>query len=626
MSSQYFVDFLKNNENINEGINEVFINKIKQSNNPFLIFINGKPLGSKSKFLNQLLAGFQENNEKDNNNNYFSLNEPFRIHLGKIKIFCKIKLSELLKRNCCKKFNDMKDADLFIVDSDGLNSLKGYTSAYISGILALLQVSAIKIFFIGKKEIEDIKNVEKLIKLSDVVNYKNQNKSCQKIVLLKKNVSIDRKIKKINDILSALNNSNSNIKNLFYLNLNDKNIPNNIEFFCLPDFDKAKDNKEFGLAYKECMKNLAIEIGKSVQNKINNKSDLIKRINFFINFFGKINNITQLNNLGEIFEKTFEEKAEEYFEEINNNICNLINNMNDEIFQCKKRLENIYSFINNFINNNKKIEMEILMNSIPKKNEILKKYLSFQILNKLIMKLSDYIENKKVKISNSIKNPNINELISIIKNSVYQEDITQEIINQYYDKYKTKIEKHHENFLNYCLNSNERNSFYQKLNDDYLEYVNILKSERPIWKDELSSYFELISKNMVKDISNFNNEQLMQIKNNIDEYYNKEFESLRNKYKFKIFNQNDYFIKIEQTIKIIKEKIIKRIQPIIAYFPPTQYKGNSIVDALKELGVDSSYDYRAIIAEKNGIESFIGSPEQNTLMLKKLKNGELIKP
>jgi len=300
--------------------------------------------------------------------------------------------------------------------------------------------------------------------------------------------------------------------------------------------------------------------------------------------------------------------------------------MNDEIFQCKKRLENVYSFINNSINKNKKIEMEILMNSIPKKNEILKKYLSFQILNKLIMKLSDYIENKKVKISNSIKNPNINELISIIKNSAYQEDITQEIINQYYDKYKTKIEKHHENILNYCLNINECNSFYQKLNDDYLKYVNILKSERPIWKDALSSYFEFISKNMVNDISNFNNEQLLQIKNNIDEYYNKEFESLRNKYKFKILNQNDYYIKIEQTIKIIKEKIIKRIQPIIAYFSPTQYKGNSIVDALKELGVDSSYDYRAIIAEKNGIESFIGSPEQNTQMLKKLKEGKLIKP
>ena len=363
MNNQYFVDFLKNNENIIEGINEVFANKIKQSNNPHLIFINGKPLGSKSKFLNQLLAGFQENNQKENDNSYFSLNEPFRIHLGKIKIFCKIKLSELFKRNCCKKFNDMEDADLFIVDSDGLNSLKGYTSSYISGILTLLQISAIKIFFIGKKEIEDVKNAEKLIKLSDVVNYKNQNKSCQKIVLLKKNASIDRKIKKLNDILIALNNSNSNIQNLFYQNLDDKNITNNIEFFCLPDFDKAKDNKEYGLAYKENMKSLVREIGKSVQNKINNKNELIKKINFFINFFGKINNITQLNNIGEVFEKIFEQKAEEYFEEINNNICHLINNMNDEIFQCKTRLENVYSFINSFINNNKKIEMEILMNS-----------------------------------------------------------------------------------------------------------------------------------------------------------------------------------------------------------------------------------------------------------------------
>ena len=157
MSSQYFVDFLKNNENINEGINEAIVNKIKQSNNPHLIFINGKPLGSKSKFLNQLLAGFQENNQKENDNNYFSLNEPFRIHHGKIKIFCKIKLSELLKRNCCQKYNNMEDADLFIVDSDGLNSLKEYTSAYISGILTLLQVSSIKIFFIGKKEMEDKK-------------------------------------------------------------------------------------------------------------------------------------------------------------------------------------------------------------------------------------------------------------------------------------------------------------------------------------------------------------------------------------------------------------------------------------------------------------------------------------
>ena len=623
MSSQYFVDFLKNNENINEGINEAIVNKIKQSNNPHLLFINGKPLGSKSKFLNQLLAGFQENNEKENDNNYFSLNEPFKIQHGKIKIFCKIKLSELLKRNCCKKYNNMEDADLFIVDSAGLNSLKEYTSAYISGILTLLQVSSIKIFFIGKKEMEDVKNAEKLIKLSDVVNYKNQNQSIQKIVLLKKNASFDRKIKKIDDILTALNKSNSNIQDLFYQNLDDNNIPNNIEFSSLPDFDRASDNKEYGLAYKECMKNLAIKIGKSVQNNINNKSDLIKKINFFINFFGKINNITQLNNLGEVFEKTFEQKAGEYFGEINNNICNLINNMNDEIFLCEKRLENVYSFINNIINNNKKIEMEILMNSIPKKIEILKKYLSFQILNKLIMKLSDYIENKKVKISNSIKNQNINELISIIKNSAYQDGITQEIINQYYDKYKSKIEKQHENFLNYCLNINERNSFYQQLNDDYLAYAIILKSERPIWKDALNNYFDFISPTIINELSKFNNEQLMQIKNNIEEYYNKEFESLRNINHFNIFNKDDYSSKIEQTIKNIKEEINKRFD---TYFPATPYIGPSVMDGLKEIGAGRSYEYRVRIAEKNNIENYTGTPEQNLKMLKLLQEGKLLKP
>ena len=623
MSSQYFVDFLKNNENINEGINEIFVNKIKRSNNPHLLFINGKPLGSKSKFLNQLLAGFQENNEKENDNNYFSLNEPFRKQHGKIKIFCKIKLSELLKRNCCKKYNNMEDADLFIVDSAGLNSLKEYTSAYISGILTLLQVSSIKIFFIGKKEMEDVKNAEKLIKLSDVVNYKNQNQSSQKIVLLKKNASIDRKIKKIDDILTALNKSNSNIQDLFFQNLDDNNIPNNIEFSSLPDFDRASDNKEYGLAYKECMKNLAIKIGKSVQNNINNKSDLIKKINFFINFFGKINNITQLNNLGEVFEKTFEQKAGEYFGEINNNICNLINNMNDEIFLCEKRLENVYSFINNIINNNKKIEMEILMNSIPKKIEILKKYLSFQILNKLIMKLSDYIENKKVKISNSIKNQNINELISIIKNSAYQDGITQEIINQYYDKYKSKIEKQHENFLNYCLNNNERNSFYQQLNDDYLEYAIILKSERPIWKDALNNHFEFISSKIIDELSKFNNEQLMQIKNNIEEYYNKEFESLRNINHFNIFNKDDYSSKIEQTIENIKEEINKRFD---TYFPATPYIGPSVMDGLKEIGAGRSYEYRERIAEKNNIENYTGTPEQNLKMLKLLQEGKLLKP
>ena len=62
------------------------------------------------------------------------------------------------------------------------------------------------------------------------------------------------------------------------------------------------------------------------------------------------------------------------------------------------------------------------------------------------------------------------------------------------------------------------------------------------------------------------------------------------------------------------------------FFPRTPYGGCSIVDGLKAIGVDSSYDYRAQIADRNGIGGYRGSPEQNTHMLNLLKRGELLRP
>ena len=630
------VDFLKNNDNIKEGINENFLNLILKSYNPHLLCIYGKPRMGKSTLLNQLLSGFQENNEEENDNNYFLLDEPFKVGHGEgnfttkgCNIFGKIKLSELLKRNCCNNFNHMKDADLFIVDTEGLNSLGGNTSACISGILTLLQVSTIKIYYIGDIETKDVVNAEQLIKLSDVVNYKSQNYSSQKIFLLKKNASIDRKIKKKNDILIALNQSRNQIQNLIYQNLENKNISNIIQYFCLPNFDRASDNKEYELAYKECMKNLVIEIGKSVQNKITYSNDLITKINFFLSFFGQINNITQLNNLGEVFEEIFEQKAEEYFKEIKNVICNLINNLDAQIIQYKGSLQDIQSFINSFINKNKKIEMEILMNSIPKKIGNLKKNLSLEIYNKLMVKISDYIKSQNIEITNSIKNHNVNALISFIENSNYQEEITQEKMNHYYNKFKSKIENKHNKFLNYFLNNNELNSFYQKLNNDYFAYAINLKSKKPIWKETLDNYFELISStidDMINEISTFSKEKSEQIKNDNYKNYYDEFESLKNMYEFNVFNKDDYYKKIEEKIKIIKNEINKKINPDLQYFPPTPYKDYSIVDGLKAIGADSSYDYREKIAEKNGIESYLGTPQQNTVMLNLLKEGKLLKP
>lgn len=59
-----------------------------------------------------------------------------------------------------------------------------------------------------------------------------------------------------------------------------------------------------------------------------------------------------------------------------------------------------------------------------------------------------------------------------------------------------------------------------------------------------------------------------------------------------------------------------------------RYDGNSgsIVDALKAIGVDSSYSYRSKIAAANGISGYSGSASQNVTLLNKLKSGSLIKP
>ncbi len=59
------------------------------------------------------------------------------------------------------------------------------------------------------------------------------------------------------------------------------------------------------------------------------------------------------------------------------------------------------------------------------------------------------------------------------------------------------------------------------------------------------------------------------------------------------------------------------------YLSNITYTGFSIVDALKEIGVDSSYQYRAKLAEVNDISNYRGTAEQNTRMLELLKNGRL---
>lgn len=81
----------------------------------------------------------------------------------------------------------------------------------------------------------------------------------------------------------------------------------------------------------------------------------------------------------------------------------------------------------------------------------------------------------------------------------------------------------------------------------------------------------------------------------------------------------------EQNLKMIELLKGNSSAPNTQYLSNPNYKGTSIVSALNEIGVDSSYANRKQIAIRNGITNYTGTAEQNTELLNKLKNGTLIK-
>lgn len=66
-------------------------------------------------------------------------------------------------------------------------------------------------------------------------------------------------------------------------------------------------------------------------------------------------------------------------------------------------------------------------------------------------------------------------------------------------------------------------------------------------------------------------------------------------------------VKRETTIKVSEKK-------------DTTYTGNSLVDYLNSIGVDSSFENRKKIAKNYGLDNYTGTANQNTLLLNKLRS------
>lgn len=95
-----------------------------------------------------------------------------------------------------------------------------------------------------------------------------------------------------------------------------------------------------------------------------------------------------------------------------------------------------------------------------------------------------------------------------------------------------------------------------------------------------------------------------------------------------ILKEDDSFSEnIEETAKEVKAIISSRKEEIISsekYLSNFSYNWYSIVDALKQINVDSSFENRKALAQKNGISNYQGSSSQNLKLLNLLKNGKLI--
>lgn len=63
----------------------------------------------------------------------------------------------------------------------------------------------------------------------------------------------------------------------------------------------------------------------------------------------------------------------------------------------------------------------------------------------------------------------------------------------------------------------------------------------------------------------------------------------------------------------------------VNYYPACSREFVSLISALNSIGVNSSYDYRKKIAQKNNVNNYTGTAQQNIQLLEKLKAGRLIK-
>ena len=564
-------------------LNDEVLDKIKNSQNPRFILSYGDTRQGKSTTLNQLIRDNKKSLKFMNSFPFKSFNSAYSITKG-CDIYGPIKASELINRHDLN-INLENDFDVFFCDTEGLSSLDGIQTKSIPGILTLLEICTISISIVHNTiKMNDVKNICSQIQLSNLIeknfikplvtiyisnifindneneNEEDEDEDFEKYIeKYKKSEEFNK-----NRILNEVNNK--------YPELNFKN--EDFEVIAGGPFQSKKkepnpDDIEVKL-YWNSIHELMSVLFKHKGDDIN-QEEIIDYINILFGIFSKIDiknikddfNIENfvknlmINSFEEYSNNKFQEKINKIKEEIKNNFINYIEILKDD----NKAKESLNSCLNkNYYNIYNKLIPDKIISFIDTSIE---KYRN--LIQKQIDEEFDFICN------NIISEDNINSLIqnivSMINNSEFKEDINMDLINQK-EKLWDDIYEKNKIILNYFTES--KPVVIDNLKERFLSTINSifqkLLEEKKIWSDFLK-------------------DSLLSIEKEINKSY------------IEMFNKCDYEEDIEKYIEkddIFYEKIINNLND-------TYYKNVSekrIKEANEEIKNICKEEYNKILNNK----------------------------
>ena len=270
------------------GINPEFFELMKKSNNPHIVAVSGPSRIGKSSTCNNLINGpidgFKNNTE------------PFRRQSGGVPItigcdvYGPVSLQSIYEKHNIN-INQSPDADLFFIDTEGLKSLYGFSTEYLSSILTILQISATTIHFCsGFPATNNISELGDSLELSKFITESFKIKTPNQVLYATRcDFDGDDEDDDISEkqILAELENKRKKYQIDFTNQIQNKfKLPLNV--IISSNYKQNPKKKDFECqVYWNSIRDLIHEIGANIQNNHkpqNQEETIVSVFNFFSKF------------------------------------------------------------------------------------------------------------------------------------------------------------------------------------------------------------------------------------------------------------------------------------------------------------------------------------------------------